>query len=118
MFFFVVAPVILSLEPRELTVVQFEEAVFTCNAMARPRPTITWFRVETDGNLTDVSQLNRAAITLTEIGSREISSELSISVALPSDAGDYICQATNVVDDCEEWSTLIIHGVYIYHTAY
>ena len=91
---------------------QFEEAAFTCNATARPQPTITWFRVETDGNLTDVSLLNRAAITLTEIGDREISSELSISVALPSDAGDYICQATNVVDSDEETLYFIIHGNY------
>ena len=91
---------------------QFEEAVFTCNATARPRPTITWFRVETDGIPTDVSQLFQAVVASSEIGEREISSELSIRVALPSDAGDYMCQATSVVDSDEEVLNLAVHGKY------
>ena len=101
-----------------MTVEELREAAFTCNATARPRPTITWFRVETDGNLTDVSQLNRATITLTEIGDRKISSELAINVAQSSDAGDYICQAHNIVSSDEEWSALIIHGKLNYNSKY
>ena len=101
------APTILSLEPRALTVVQFEEAVFTCNATARPRPTITWFRVAADGNRTEVDP---TTVKPSEIGERELSSELTISNAQPSDAGSYTCQADNVVSSVDESSVLMVHG--------
>ena len=104
------APTILSLEPRALTVVQFEEAVFTCNATARPRPTITWFRVAADGNQTNVAELDRTEVKPTEIGERELSSELTISNAQPSDAGSYTCQADNVVSSVDESAVLTVHG--------
>ena len=104
------APTILSLELRALTVVQFEVAVFTCNATARPRPTITWFRVAADGNQTNVSELDRTAVKPSEIGERELSSELTISNAQPSDAGSYTCKADNVVSSFAESSVLTVHG--------
>ena len=104
------APTILSLEPCALTVVQFEVAVFTCNATARPRPTITWFRVETDGNQTNVSELDRTAVKPTEIGERELSSELTISNAQPSNAASYTCQADNFVSNVDESAVLTVHG--------
>ena len=106
------APTITFLEPRELTVVQFEEAVFSCNATARPRPTINWFRVETDGNLTDVSGLSRTTATHIEIEQTDISSQLTVRTALPSDAGEYICQADNVLNSDEEFSYLMVNGEY------
>ena len=104
------APTILSLEPRTLTVVQFEVAVFTCNATARPRPTISWFRVAADGSRTNVSELDRTAVKPTEIGERELSSELTISNAQPSDAGSYTCQADNVVSSVDESAVFMVHG--------
>ena len=40
---FSVAPTITTLHPLQLTATEPNSAIFTCNATARPRPTITWY---------------------------------------------------------------------------
>ena len=48
--------------PEDLTVVTPEDATFFCEATARPGPDITWWRVETNGNRTQL--MNRTSYTI------------------------------------------------------
>ena len=109
-FCFPVAPSITTLDPQDFTVTSPTPATFTCNATGRPRPTIQWYRVELDGNLTQLSNSGSLMIREMLSGMRDISSVLDITRTRLSDAADYVCEATNVVDSDEMMSTLIVYG--------
>ena len=101
--------------PDDLTVVQPEDATFTCVATARPRPSITWWRV---GSLTPVMEVaNVTSITEVMSGERVLMSNLTIESAQPSDAGDYTCVAENEVSNTSATATLVVHGELLYGIA-
>ena len=87
-------------------------ATISCESTGRPRPTITWYRVQLNG--TDRVRLSNddSNITIqeTEEGNRTIMSILTISPTAPSDATDYVCVAENVVDTDEMNAMLTVHG--------
>ena len=83
------------------------QATFTCNATGRPRPTIAWYRVEFDSTH---MLLHGNQSTEVSLGSTEIFSTLIIDDNSPSDATDYVCVATNLVNTSEMSATLIVHG--------
>ena len=102
-----VAPQILDL-PDNLTVVEPQNATFSCLATGRPRPDIIWIR------LSDMVQLHTQSAGFTfeeqEIGDRERRSNLTILGTQPSDADVYICMAINEPGTAIEQTTLTIHG--------
>ena len=101
-----VVPQILD-PPDNLTVVEYQDATFSCLATGRPRPTITWFR------LSDMTQLQSSAdftIQDMEIGDRERRNNLTIIGTKPSDAGDYFCMAVNEPGIDMDQATLTVHG--------
>ena len=100
-----VAPVVLE-PPENLTVVQPHSATFLCNATARPRPEITWWRMGSQL----MEQPGVIEITTRTFGEREIVSNLTIIMADPSDAGGYACNATNVVGEETAAAELTVHG--------
>ena len=94
--------------PDNITVVEPEDATFSCLATGRPRPAIAWFRLSDftllqppSGNFTIVEQ---------EIGDRERRSNLTIVGTEPSDAGDYGCVAVNEPGTNAVNATLTVHG--------
>ena len=103
-----VAPVIQT-PPENLTVVQPEDANFFCEATARPGPTITWWRMEDGGA---VQLMDGADYTIVDgaTGERVRNSNLTVVGTQPSDALDYFCRATNIVDDVEATAEFIVHG--------
>jgi len=108
-FFFLisasVAPTILE-PPENLTVVHPQSATFLCNATARPRPQITWWRMGSQlMELPGVTEIN--SYTYGERGSL---STLNITMADPSDAGGYVCMATNVAGRDTSAVELTVHG--------
>ena len=84
--------------------------MITCNAIGRPRPAIYWYRVELDGSRTSLPDDQSAEVTS---GEREISSSLTVSPTSPSDAADYVCMASNVVNDDEMIANLTVYGKYV-----
>ena len=102
------APMILT-PPENLTVVQPEDATFFCEATARPVPTITWWRME-DG--VHVQLFNGTDYTIVDGPTRGRigSSTLTVVRTQPSDALDYFCRTTNVVDGVEATAELIVLG--------
>ena len=111
---FSVAPTTITLDPLQLTVTEPDSATFTCNATARPRPTVTWYTDNDSGNTTLlVDGSNDVKIMEQETGDRELTSTLTISPIAPSDATDYVCVAENVVDTDEMTNNLTVYGMYI-----
>ena len=96
--------------PENLTVVAPDDATFFCEATARPGPNITWWRVETDGNLTQLVNGTDYSIEDGATGERIRNSTLIVTEAEPSDAGTYVCVAMNIVDSIEAFAVLNVHG--------
>ena len=106
---------ITTFSPLRLTVTEPDSATFTCNATARPRPTITWYTDDGSGNRTLlVDGSNDVMIMEQEPGDRELISSFTIFPTAPSDATDYVCVAENVVDTDEMTSNLTVYGMYIF----
>ena len=103
-----VAPMILT-PPENLTVVAPEDAAFFCEATARPGPAITWWRVEEGAPVQLFDGIN---YTIVEgaTGERIRNSTLTVNGTEPSDALDYICMASNLVDMVEATAELTVHG--------
>ena len=104
---FTVAPQVF--DPLDnLTVVEPQDAIFSCLATGRPRPTIVWTR------LSDMVQLQPSSANFTieeqENGDRERRSNLTILGTQPSDAGGYACVAVNEPGTDREQATLTVHG--------
>ena len=106
-----VAPLITA-SPESVTELQGDMAVFTCNATARPRPRITWWRVNVNGSFDMVNyEINKTIIDSFPIGEeREVISSLTILDVQPSDAGIYLCQAENPAGLAAESAILTVHG--------
>ena len=106
-----VAPLITA-APESVTELQGDMAVFTCNATARPRPNITWWRVNVNGSLDIVTYIaNKTIIESLPIGEeREVISSLTILDVQPSDAGIYLCQGENPAGVASESATFTVHG--------
>ena len=108
-FTLAVAPMFLT-PLKNLTVVTPEDATFFCEATARPGPTVTWGRVETDGNLTQLMNGTDYTIEDGATGERIRNSTLIVKEAEPSDAGTYVCVAMNIVDSIEAFIILNVYG--------
>ena len=107
-----VPPTITQLTPPQQNITSPNMANISCEATGKPRPIITWYRVQLNG--TDRVRLSNddsnIMIQATEEGNRTLMSGLTISPTAPSDATDYVCVAENVVDTDEITSSLTIHG--------
>ena len=95
-----------------LTVTQPASAMFVCTAMARPRPSIRWYRVELDNSRTNLTGTDDGVTITTENGNteREINSTLLFEPARPSFTAEYVCEATNPVARAETSVNLTVHG--------
>ena len=99
-----VAPVLE--QPENLTVVHPQSATFLCNATAHPSPLITWWRM----GIQLVEQAGVVEISNVTFGEGEVLSNLTIIMVDPSDAGMYVCMATNVAGQDITAVELTVHG--------
>ena len=108
---FAVAPVI-TVAPVDETLTQWDTVVFTCEATARPRPSVTWWRVASDGQRSLVIPLpGKILIDSWAVGVERVQrSNLTIINVQPSDADEYVCVAENEGGSDEENATLTVHG--------
>ena len=105
-----VAPRIL-VPPEDLTVVSPNNAMFFCQATARPGPAITWWRRRESGSLNQImATMGEYTITNVEMGERVRSSTLVIVGSEPFDTGEYLCQAENVVSVDFVTANLTVYG--------
>ncbi len=102
----------ISASPVSVTVVEGNNALFECQANARPRPVIQWYYYDPVSNTTSPlmsgSKYNIAEMTEGERGLLSTLTILSVGV---SDFGEYRCTAENVVGRVSATAMLIINGI-------
>ena len=99
------------MDPDNVDVTEGMSAPFLCAATGRPRPSITWYRDGTNDSLLAVNVSDpRVIVTETEMGERELISNLTINDVLPSDSNVYRCIAENDVDSDMRNATLTVNG--------
>ena len=86
--------------------------MFACTAVARPRPSITWYKVEEDDSRTMLTGTEEGvSITAMDGNTDRIRiSTLSFDPSRPSFSAVYVCVATNPVDSAEANGTLNVYG--------
>ena len=97
---------------REIAVTQPGVAKFVCTGMGRPRPSITWYRVEMDNSRITIRATELGvSITITEGDSEMIrNSTLEFYPTRPFLSAVYVCESTNPVSSAETNATLSIYG--------
>ena len=111
--FLVVPPAIpVITEPTTVTVTQPEAAMFVCTAAARPRPSITWYKVEEDDSLTMLTGTEEGVSITAMDGDTDRTriGTLSFDPSCPSFSAVYVCVATNPVNSAEANATLNVYG--------
>ena len=96
-----------------VTVTQPEAAMFVCTAVAKPRPSITWYKVEEDASRTMLTDGTEEGVSITAMDGdtdRTRISTLSFDPSRPSFSAVYVCVATNPVDSAEASATLTVYG--------
>jgi len=96
-----------------VTVTQPGSASFECTAVARPRPSITWYRVEEDDSRTMLNGSEEGVSIYTPYYHHTDRIEVSTLMfyeARPSLAAEYICEATNPMGSAETNATLVVYG--------
>ncbi len=87
-------------------------AMFECIAVARPRPSIVWYRVELDGSRTVLTDPEEG-VTISEMNGnteRILSSTIEFNPTRPFFTAEYICEAVNPVSSAETNVTLTVYG--------
>lgn len=103
------------IEQSDVTVTQPNEAVFVCTAIARPRPTITWYMVGLDDTRAILSGTEEG-VTITEgygDTDRTTNSLLKFDPTRPFFSSMYVCEATNPVFSAETNATLTVYGMLV-----
>ena len=100
-------------ESTTVTVTQPEAAMFVCTAVARPRPSITWYKVEEDDSRTMLTGTEEG-VSITamdgDTDDRTRINTLSFDPSRPSFSAVYVYVATNPVDSAEASATLTVYG--------
>ena len=99
-------------ETTTVTVTQPEAAMFVCTAVARPRPSITWYKVEEDDSCTMLTGTEEGVSITAMDGDTDRTriSTLSFNPSRPSFSAVYVCVATNQVNSAEASATLNVYG--------
>ncbi len=93
-----------------VVVTQPGAAMFECSAVARPRPSIMWYRVELNGSHT---VLTDSGVTISEMNGnteRILNSTIEFNPTRPFFIAEYICEAVNTVSNAETNVTLTVYG--------
>ena len=95
-----------------VTVTQPEAAMFVCTAVARPRPSITWYKVEENDSRTMLTRTEEGVSITAMDGDTDRTrvSTLLFDPSRPSFSAVYMCVATNPVDSAEANATLNVYG--------
>ena len=99
-------------EQTTVTVTQPEAAMFVCTAVARPKPSITWYKVEEDDSRTMLTGIEEGVSITAMDGDtdRMTVSSILFNASRPSFSAVYVCVATNPVDSAEANATLNVYG--------
>lgn len=102
---------IISEHPQNISALDMNDVIFTCSANGLPRPSISWFKQQKDGSLELLSSVGRYSVSVPSLGVDYLTSQLTISSAVLSDAAKYLCKASTTVGAIvTSYSYLIVNG--------
>ena len=98
---------------RDVSVTEPGLATFSCTAMAKPRPTITWYRVDLNQSRNILSGTEEGVVISVVNGDTErtTNSTLVLYSTRPFFSTMYICEATNLVSSAEVNATINVLGM-------
>ncbi len=98
--------------PNDTITVHPDNAVFICEATARPRPSVFWWRVSENGtrSMLMVEDDEYDIDSTQTFGDRVRRSMLTVIDTYLEDAGSFVCQAENAAGDAEATAELTIYG--------
>ena len=70
-------------------------ATFSCSAFSYPAPSITWYKQLGNGSLQQLTDSSKYSVSSTITGTMNQTSVLTVTKALFSDAGTYVCRASS-----------------------
>ena len=85
-----------------------------CVAEGRPPPSVTWFQESTEVEQSE----GVVSVVTVQRGERQSVSNLTIESALPRDATNYTCNATNIAGSDTSSATLTVHGMSTTHVTH
>ena len=86
----------------------------SCSVLASPAPVISWLK-RSEGRVIIILNSTRISITNQYRGSNSTSSILTIARAVPSDTGQYVCEAKNGLDTAVVERSVTVPGLYIHN---
>ena len=95
---------------RVVNVTQPGPATLTCTAIARPQPSITWYRIRTTYDLLSEGELGVSIAVENGDNDRTTNSVLQFYPTSPYFSAVYVCEATNQVSSVEMNISLIVYG--------
>ena len=102
-------PATITISPVDTTVVSPNPAVLTCVADGVSAPVITWWRRESNVQLS--SDGVNVTISNETLDSRTVQSNLTILQSQPVDTAEYVCRATNELRSDTASAVLTVHGM-------
>ena len=87
--------------------------MLTCVAEGRPPPSVTWLQESTEVEQSE----GVVSVVTVQRGERQSVSNLTIESALPRDAANYTCNATNIAGSDTSSATLAVHGMSTTHVT-
>ena len=95
-FFICIETPIIYQSPQNTAANENDTVTFNCSATGVPAPIISWYKQQAAGStLQLLSALGSYTISSTALGSHNVTSTLTISQAMLSDAGRYVCRAAS-----------------------
>ena len=107
-----VPPHTLTIEEKVSNMTQQHVAILTCTAMAWPRPSITWYKVNMDNSRTIITGRELGiSLTVTNGDNERVNySTIEFYPTRPSFSATYVCEAMNPVSSAETNVTLLFQG--------
>ncbi len=96
--------------PVHQTVVQLDNAMFSCAATGTPTPDLMWFKTGQGSELAVLLTSSEGIIINTSLGDGLVSGELHILGVGPPDAAEYMCVVENQAGMDSVTAALVVHG--------
>ena len=81
----------------DITVSGLNDVTFSCSAFSYPAPSFMWYRQLGNGSLQQLTDTSKYSVSSNVSETMNQTSVLTVTKALLSDAGTYVCRATSSV---------------------
>ena len=110
MFIHPVEVPIINESPQDILASENDNITFNCSAYGVPAPTIAWIKKQTGNTLQLVTAIDGYTVSSSNTGNKSVTSQLTISMVMLSNAGTFVCRATSSGAIATSSATLMVTG--------